>query len=165
LPLNARRGLGRRPLTARRGARHRTTGASVEVVGVEAVRHVEDHPTSGEPPEQWPGNNHSRDRDGHPQRQRDAEVGMQQTDRGQRPWVRRHQPVHGGKPRQRWDSDGDERELRPLGDEVDDRHQQHEADLEEHRQADDGTHQRHCPRQRPRRCAPDDGVNDLVGAS
>jgi len=71
--------------------------------------------------------------------------------------------MHGGKPCQRGDSDGDQRELRPLGDQVDDRHQKHEADLEEHRQANNGTYQRHCPRQCPRRCASDDGVDDLVG--
>ena len=51
------------------------------------------------------------------------------------------------------------------GDQVDDRHQQHQADLEEHRQADDRADQRHRPRQRPRRGVSDDGVDDLVGAA
>ena len=51
------------------------------------------------------------------------------------------------------------------GDQEDHRHQQHQADLEEHRQADQRADQRHRPRQRPRRGSADDGVDDLVGAA
>ena len=74
-----------------------------------------------------------------PSAKRDAEVRAEQIDRGERSGVRRHQAVHRGKACQRGDSDGDQRQLRPLGDQIDDRHQQHQADLEEHRQADDRT--------------------------
>ncbi len=59
----------------------------------------------------------------------------------------------------------DQRQLRAAGDEVDDRHQQDEADLEEHRQADDGADAGHRPRQRPRPRRADDRVDDLVGAA
>ena len=93
------------------------------------------------------------------------EVGAEQVDGGQRAGVRRHEAVHRRKAGQRRDSDGDQRQLRAARHQVDDRHQQHEADLEEHRQADDRADQRHRPRQRPRRGVPDDGVDDLVGAA
>ena len=116
-------------------------------------------------PNSGPGDDDRRDRDGHAERQGDAEVGVEQADRGQRAGVRRHEAVHRGKACQRRDSDGDQRQLRAPGDQVDHRHQQHQADLEEHRQADDRADQRHRPRQRPRRGVADDGVDDLVGAA
>ncbi len=124
--------------TARgRCLRRRATAIPREVVGLEAVRDVEDHPLAGQPAEQRAGHNDRRDRDGHTECQRDAQICAQQVDRSQRARVRRHQPVHRGKPCQRGNSDGDQRQLRPLGHQVDDRHQQHQTDLEEHRQADD----------------------------
>ena len=107
-------------------------------------------PASGELAEQWSRHDDGRNRDGDAQRQGDAEVRAEQIDRGERSGVRRHQAVHGGKACERGDSDRDQRQLRALGDQVDDRHQQHQADLEEHRQADDRADQRHRPRQRPR---------------
>ena len=58
-------------------------------------------------------------------------------------------PCIAERPGQRRDADGDHRELRATGDQVDHRHQQHEADLEEHRQADQRTDTGHRPGQRP----------------
>ena len=86
LALNAGRGLGRRAgtLGARRGSGHRTNAVSGEIVGLEPIRHVENHPTAGEAAKQRASDDHSRDRDGHAQRQRDAEIGVQETDGSQR---------------------------------------------------------------------------------
>ena len=63
---------------------------------------------------------------------------------GMRPCIA-DRPASAGMP------DGDQRDLGAAGHQVDDRHQQHQADLEEHRQADDRADQGHRPRQRPPR--------------
>jgi hypothetical protein len=57
------------------------------------------------------------------------------------------------------------RDLGPLGDQVDHRHQQHQPDLEEHRESDQCSHEGHRPRQRAARGAAHDRVDDLVGAA
>ena len=72
--------------------------------------------------------------------------------------VRRDEAVHRRETGECRDADGDQRDLRSPGDEVDDRHQQDQADLEEHRQPDDRPHGGHRPGQRrdprpgPRSC-------------
>ena len=83
----------------------------------------------------------------------------------ERTGVRRHQAVHGREAGQRRDADGDHGHLGAPGDQVDDRHQQHQADLEEHRQADERADAGHRPRQHPARGAADDRVDDLVGTA
>ena len=115
--------------------------------------------------EQRSGDHDGRDRDQHAESQGGAEVGAQRVDGDQRAGVRRHQSVHRREAGQGRDADRDQRELRAAGDQVDHRHQQHQADLEEHRQADDRADQRHRPRQHPRAGPADDRVHDLVGTA
>ena len=87
-----------------------------------------------------------RDRDEQAQGEGEAEVGAQVADRGDRAGVRRHEAVHGREAGERRDADGDQRDLGAAGDQVDHRHQHDQADLEEHRQADDRADERPSPR-------------------
>jgi hypothetical protein len=116
---------------------------------VKRVRRLDHHPPPGQAAVERSGHDDGRDRHQDAQSQGDAEVGVQQPDRRHRPRVRRHEAVHRRESGQCRDPHGDQRHLRPSGDQVDDRHQQHQADLEEHRQPDDGPDQGHGPRQRP----------------
>ena len=93
------------------------------------------------------------------------EVGVEQADRGQRPGVRRHEPVQHGQAGQRGDADLHQRQPGALGDEDDHRHEQHDADLEEQRQAEDGRDRRHHPRQAARPDPADQRRDDAVGAA
>ena len=148
-----------------RDAERRADRTAAVRVGVEGVRRRDVDPAPGEPAEERAGDDDGGHRDQHAEGQREAEVRMQVADRGQRAGVRRHQAVHGGEAGQRRDADGDQRDLRAAGDEVDHRHQQDEADLEEHRQPDDRADQGHRPRQGPDGGPAHDRVDDLVGAA
>ena len=91
--------------------------------------------------------------------------GAQGVDREERTGVGRHQTVHRREAGEGGDADGDHGQLGAPGHQVDDRHQQHQADLEEHRQADERADAGHRPRQHPGRGAAHDGVDDLVGTA
>ena len=132
---------------------------------LEQVRGGYVDPATGEPAEQRTGDDHGRDGDEHAEHQRRTEVGAQGVDRDERAGVGRHQAVHGREAGEGGDADGDHGHLGAPGHQVDDRHQHHEADLEEHRQPDERTDAGHRPRQRPARGAADDRVDDLVGTA
>ena len=114
------------------------------------VRRLDHDPAAGDAAEQRAGDDDGRDRDQQAEPEGDPEVGAEELDRGDRSRVRRHEAVHRREAGQRRDADGDQRDLGAPGDQVDHRHQQHQADLEEHRQADDRPDRGHRPRQQPR---------------
>ena len=112
-----------------------------------------------------PGDDHGRDGDEDAEGEGEAEVGAERGDRDQRARVRRHQAVHRGQAGQGRDGDLHQRQTGTAGHQDDHRHQQHEADLEEHRQPDERADQRHRPGQRPDAGPADQGVDDPVGTA
>ena len=146
----------------RSGAGGRAAGA--EPSSVEVVRRL-GHPLVDEAREHRAGDDDRRDRDEDAEDQGAAEVGVEQPDRGQRTGVRRHQPVQHRQAGQRRDADLHQRQPGALGHEDDDRHEQHDADLEEQRQAEDGRDGGHHPRQAARPDPADQRRDDAVGAA
>ena len=95
-----------------------------------------------------PGDDQRRDRDD----QAEAATSCRgrpcsELDRRQRPRVRRHEPVQHRQAGERRDADLHQRDAGAPGDEDDDGHEQHDADLEEQRQPEDGRDQGHRPGQ------------------
>jgi len=108
-------------------------GAAVTALVVEQVRGGHVHPARRVAGEERAGDRHGRQRDQHAEGKGDAEVGVQGGDRDQRAGVWRHETVHYRQAGQGRDAHLDQRQAGAPGDQEDHRHQQHEADLEEHR--------------------------------
>ncbi len=150
-------------------ARILSFGSLVLGVGLELVHQLGGrlgvHPARGDATEHRPGDDHGGHGHEQAEREGDAEIGLDRADRHERPGVRRHQTVQDREPRQRGNPDEHERLPRPLGDEQHDRNEEHEADLEEHRQPDQHGDERHRPGQHPDAGLGEDGVDDLVGST
>ena len=123
------------------------------------------HPLVDEAGEQRPGDDDRGDRDEDAEDEGAAEVRLEQADRGQRPGVRRHQPVQHRQAGQRRDADLHQRDAGALGDEDHDGHEEDDADLEEERQAEDGRDRRHHPGQPTGTDPADHGRDDAVRPS
>ncbi len=92
-----------------------------------------------------------------------ADVGAKHADRQQRPRVRRHQAVDGGKTGQQRDTDLDDRHAGATCDDEHQRDQQHEADFEEQRDAHQERGEHHGPLHLVLAEGADQGLGDLIG--
>ena len=79
--------------------------------------------------------------------------------------MRRNQGVHRRQAGQGRDGDPHEGQLGPASHQQDDGDEQHQANLEEHRQANDGADEGHRPRQGGWGCLGHQRVDDFVGAA
>ena len=123
------------------------------------------HPLLDQAGQQRPAQHEGRYGDDQAEDQRLTEVGVQVGDRDQRPGVRRDEAVEHREPGQRRDADAHDGGVRTPCHEQHDWHQQHHADLEEQRETQDGGDQGHGPRQHPRPCLADDGLDDRGAAA
>lgn len=134
-------------------------------LGDHPVRGRDVHPAGRDLREQRAGDDHRRYGHQHAERERHTEVGLHRVDRDQGSGVRRDQAVHHGETGEGRDADAHQGVVAALGDHQHDRDQQHDADLEEQRQTDDGGDQDHRPRHRTAARLREDRVDDLVGAA
>src|SRR4029077_15122241 len=74
-----------------------------------------------------------------------AAVGADDANRKQRPRMRRDQPMHDRQTGEQRNADLDEGDADPLRDDVNEWYQEHEADLEEQRNADEKGGEHHRP--------------------
>ncbi len=151
--------------TARTGRRHVRTSGSWGGPQVDAAGdrgRVDGHPLGREDREQRATDDHGRDRDDQPEGQRRAELGVHRRDRDQRAWMGRDQAVQRGQSGQGGDGDAHQLQSGALCHQHDDRQQQNQADLEEHRQSDDDRDKCHRPRDLGGRCLRQQGVDNPI---
>ena len=91
-----------------------------------------------------------------------TDVGTEHADGQQRTRVRRHQAVDGGESGQQRDTDLDDRHASATGDDEHQRDQQHEADFEEQRDADQEGREHHGPLHLVLAEGSNQGLGDLV---
>ena len=103
---------------------------------------------SGNPLSQHrPDNNGGRDSDQQRVKNRFADVRFKDTDGCHRAWMRGHETMRAGKSSQQWYAQMQQRQSGFTHNREQDRRQQHQADAEEHRNADDESYDHHGPMQ------------------
>ena len=156
-----------RGLVALRGRlrAHRRTGGGHLVLGKHVARGLDDDVPADQVAEDRPGEDDGGDRDQQAEGQGRAQVCLERRDGDERAGVRWHQAVQHRQPGEGGDADLQQVHAAALADQHDHRHQQDDTHLEEQRQADQGGHAGHRPRERPGPDAPHDGVDDAVRAA